>query len=280
MKLFRYFLEEPADQGGGGIDSFIPKDNPDGQGNPQEPAEPQKPENNPAWTSQLPKETRENAEVMKRISGHKNIVDLVNALIASEDAGKDALHVPTKDSKPEEVKEFFKKLGVPEKASDYALSDYGLDSESIRKTKEIFMEAAHRSALSKRQAENMWMSQVALYKAVVQINDAEAEKRKAAFEPAYSKLLEAEYPEATERDKAMKSEMALVTKFAQELGIGKALAESGLANDAEAMHKLAGYVKSHTPDFIQGGKAPQKQPEHKGKFDNYSPQFLEAAGAR
>jgi len=279
MKLFRYFLDEPTDQGGGGIDNFIPKDNPDDKGKPQEPDN-QKPEN-PAWTSQLPKETRENADIMKRISGHKNIVDLVNALIASEDAGKDALHVPTKDSKPEEVKEFFKKLGVPEKASDYALSDYDLDTESIKKTKEIFMEAAHRSALSKRQAENMWMSQVALYKAVVQINEAEAEKQKAAFEPAYSKLLEAEYPEATERDKAMKSEMALITKFSQELGIGKALADSGLANNAEVMHKLAGYVKSHTPDFIQGGKAPQaKHPAHKGKFDDYSPQFLEAAGVR
>ena len=261
-----------------GIDNIIPAAEPEVQA--EQPAENKetKPET-PAWHSQLPKEMRENADVIGRISGYKTIADLANALIKSEDAGKDALHLPTKDSTDEEVKAFFTKLGVPEKAEDYALSDYDLDPEAIKKSKEIFMAAAHKSALSKKQAANMWQSQVALYKAVSQLNAEAQQKVKDGFEPQYNKLLEAEYPEATEREKAIKGELGTVTKFAQELGIGKALAESGLVYDAEFMHKLAGYVKSNSPgEFIQSkGNEPAKD-NHGGSFDNYSDAFLKAAG--
>lgn len=264
-----------------GIDNLIPGNEPPaepGKGGQTPPAEPPKPEV-PAWHSQLPKEMRENAELTGRISGFKTIADLTNEFIKADDERKTALHLPTKDSTDEEVKAFFTRLGVPEKAEDYALSDYDLDPEAIKKSKEIFMAAAHKSALSKKQAANMWQSQVALYKAVSQLNEAAQQKVKDAFEPQYNKLLEAEYPEPTEREKAIKGEMAVVTKWTQEQGIGQKLIDSGLVYDAEFMHKLAGYIKSNSPgQFIQSkGNEPPKN-NHGGAFDNYSEQFLKAVG--
>ena len=275
MDLFKHIYFE---EDGVGVDQFIPEEKPTEE--PAAEASEQKEEKVelPAWTSQLPKDTRENAEVMKRIAGHKNIVDLVNAYIASDDAGKNALHIPGKDSKPEEVRAFFTKLGVPEKPGDYNLPDYDLEPESIAKSKELFMAAAHRSALTKRQAENMWMSEVAMFKAAGQISADKQQKIKDAFEPQYSRLLEAEYPEETARKKVMKEELAAVTKFAQEQGIGKALAESGIVYNPEVMHKLAAYIRSNSPEFIQGKKAPETQKASGGMFDNYSSAFLEAVG--
>lgn len=265
-----------------GIDGVIPTAEPEAQQAAQ-PAQPeaqpeQKPEV-PAWLSQLPKELREDKEKAGRISTFKTIADLANEFIKADDERKTALHLPTKDSTDEEVKAFFTRLGVPEKAEDYALSDYDLDPEAIKKSKEIFMAAAHKSALSKKQAANMWQSQVALYKAVSQINEAQAQKVKDSFEPAYNKLLEAEYPEATERDKAIKGELAVVTKWTQEQGIGQKLIDSGLVYDAEFMHKLADYIKSNSPgQFIQGKGGEPPKNNHGGAFDNYSEDFLKAVG--
>ena len=264
MELFKIYLE--ADNG---IDDIIPSAEPE----VQEEAKPEA----PAWHSQLPKELRENAEFTGRISSFKTIGDLANAYIKSEDSGKNAIHIPTKDSTEEEYKAFFKSLGVPDAPGDYNLSDYDLDPESIKRNKELFMEAAHKSALTRKQAQNMWMSEVAMYKAVAQLKAQADAKVKEAFEPSYGKLLEAEYPEESERKKVIKDELATVTKFAQEQGIGKALTESGLVYNAEVMHKLASYIKSNSPEFVEGKKAPEQKPTG-GVFDNYSEQFLAAVG--
>ena len=272
MDLYKHIYMD-ADTG---LDAVIPQAEP--ESTPAEKAEETKPEA-PAWLSQLPKEMRENKDVADRISGYKTIADLANAFIKADDDGKTALHVPTKDSTPEQVKDFFKKWGVPETPGDYNLSDYDIDPESIKKSKELFMAAAHKSALTKRQAENMWMSEVAMYKAVSQLRAEADQKVKDAFEPQYSKLLEAEYPEESERKKVIKEELAVVTKWTQEQGIAKKLVESGLVYDAEVMHKLAGYIKSNSAGgFVQGKKAPEQQRPSGGMFDNYSQAFLDAVG--
>ena len=96
-----------------GLDAVIPAAEPEPQAE-QPKAEPQetkeaKPES-PAWMSQLPKEMRES---MTELNGFKTIADLANDWKRSRDSEKDALHIPTKESTPEQVKEFFKKWGVP-----------------------------------------------------------------------------------------------------------------------------------------------------------------------
>ena len=259
-----------------GLDAVIPAAEPDTAQEAQEPQADAPKAEAPAWLSQLPKDMREN--MAESLSGFKTIADLANDWKRSKESEKNALHIPTKDSTPEEMKAFFTTLGVPEKASDYALSDYDLDPESIQKSKEIFMAAAHRSALTKRQAENMWMSEVAMYKAISKLNEQQSQKVKDAFEPSYGKLLEAEYPEESERKKVIRDELATVTKWTQEQGIGKALVDSGLAYNAEVMHKLARYIKSNSPEFVQGKSTPEQQRVQGGMFDNYSPDFLKASG--
>lgn len=279
MTDLRMFLMPDGEDAGAGIDNLIAPET-ETKEEVKEEVKENKPEL-PAWTSQLPKDLRDNADIMGRISGYKTIADLANAYVKSEDAGKDALHVPGKDSTEEERRAFFTKLGVPEKASDYNLSDYDLDPETLKKSKDIFMEAAHRSALSRRQAENLWMSEVAMFKAASELKATAEAKTKASFEPQYHKILEAEYPEQTEREKVIKGELGAVTKLAQELGIGKALADSGLIYDAEVMHKLAGYIKANEGgDIVAGGKAPAPKAERRGMFDTYNEQFLKAAGER
>ena len=269
--ILRYYMD--ADNG---LDNIIPSAEPETQATEQ--TEAPKVEA-PAWHSQLPKEMRENAELTGRISGFKTIADLANAYIKADDDGMNALHVPTKESSDEEVKAFFTKLGVPDSPNDYNLSDYDVDAEAIKRDKELFMAAAHKSALTKRQAQNLWMHEVAMFKAVSQLRAEADTKIKEAFEPSYNKLLEAEYPEETARKKAIKEELAVITKWTQEQGIGKALTESGIVYNAEVMHKLAQYIKSNSPEgLVQGKKAPEQQRVQGGMFDSYSPAFLEAAG--
>ena len=272
--LYRIFYD--ADNG---LDAVIPAAEPEPQAE-QPKAEPQetkeaKPES-PAWMSQLPKEMRES---MTELNGFKTIADLANDWKRSRDSEKDALHIPTKESTPEQVKEFFKKWGVPDTPTDYNLSDYDVDAEAIKKNKELFMAAAHKSALTKRQAQNLWMHEVAMFKAVSQLRAEAEQKYKDAFEPQYEKLLEAEYPEETARKKAIKDELAVVTKWTQDQGIGKALIESGIAYNADVMHKLAKYIKSNSPEgLVQGKSAPEQQRIQGGMFDNYSADFLKASG--
>ena len=261
-----------------GLDAVIPAAEPENapQAEAQEPQADAPKAETPAWLSQLPKDMRES--MAESLSGFKTIADLANDWKKSKDSEKDALHIPTKESTPEQVKEFFRKWGVPETPTDYNLSDYDVDADAIQKNKELFMAAAHKSALTKRQAQNLWMHEVAMFKAVSQLRAEAEQKYRDSFEPSYSKLLEAEYPEETERKKAIKDELGVVTKWTQEQGIGKALTESGIVYNAEVMHKLAQYIKSNSPEFVQGKAAPQQQRIQGGMFDNYSPDFLKASG--
>ncbi len=269
--LYRIFYD--ADNG---LDAVIPAAEPEPQTEEAKTETKEAKPESPAWMSQLPKEMRES---MTELNGFKTIADLANDWKKSKDSEKNALHIPTKESTPEQMKEFFTRLGVPEAPTDYNLSDFDVDADAIRKNKELFMSAAHKSALTKRQAQNLWMHEVAMYKAVSQLRAEAEQKHRDAFEPQYDKLLEAEYPEESERKKAIKDELAVITKWTQEQGIGKKLADSGLAYDAEVMHKLAQYIKSNSAGgLVQGKSAPDQQRIQGGAFDNYSAEFLKASG--
>lgn len=283
--------------GGAGIDDLVPPVNESDLNLPGDPGEPSDPGagdpagkdgdnpadptdpgvEDPAWFSQLPKEMRENADHKKALSGYKNLSDLAMAYIQNKKDLDGALRVPKKDAKPEEVKAFFTKLGVPEKEEDYELEDFDFKDAQLEIPKQIFRKVAFSSGLTKQQAKNVWLCEAAMSKAYANYNFKQKLALRDNFEPSYHKLLEAEYPVEAERTKAIKGEVDLVKSFLVETGLGQTMKHNGFIYNAEGMHSLANYIKKHTGSFVDS-KAGEHNDKKIGVMGNYSQEFLKAAG--
>jgi hypothetical protein len=98
------------------------------------------------WTTQLPKEIRENPELARKLSGFKKLGEFAKSYFELE--GK--TDIPGEGAKPEEVEAFWRKLGRPEKPESYAVAK--------NQNAETFVSAAHAARLTDGQATALWKS--------------------------------------------------------------------------------------------------------------------------
>ncbi len=231
----------------------------------------------PAWMSQLPKEMRENKDYMDALRGYKNLGELAKAHFDGKKQIEGMIRIPHKGDSDADVKAFFNKLGMPLDANEYDLGDYDMDPESLKLAKDLFRQTAHKNVLTKAQAKNLWESQVAMAKAVGNIQAKQAQKVIDSFEPRYNALLEPAYPVEADRQAAIKGEIGLVSSMLSESPIlAKAMKDSQLIYNPAIMHELASYVKKHTASFVDtkgGNNGLQKA----GEMGEYSPEFMEYA---
>lgn len=259
-----------------GIDNLIPDANstpetPPTGGTPEPEVTP-----DPAWFSQMPKETRDNYR--DALKGYKSISDLADAYMKGKKDLEGSIRIPTKDSSEEEQKKFFNTLGMPESMDEYEFpdGDYASLGVDVEKLRDVFRKAAWQSALTKKQAHNLWIKEMAMTKVMQGHREAEQQAIEKSFEPTYHKLLEAEYPVEAERTKAMKGEVELVQKFLTDTGLGKLFKDKNIIYDANAMHSISQYVKKHTGSFVDGVGDSGKKPA--GMMGNYSEEFMKRAG--
>jgi predicted secreted protein len=99
-----------------------------------------------AWTQQLSKETRENPEYSKGLSGFEKLDDLAKSYFELQKKSD----IPGEKATPEEKAAFWKKLGHPEKPENYAVAK--------QKGSETFATAAHAAHLTDEQATALWQT--------------------------------------------------------------------------------------------------------------------------
>lgn len=75
----------------------------------------------PAWTSQLPKEMRENADLMKTLGKFPKLENIAKSYSELESKLGKSLVMPGEGASEEEVNTFWQKLGKPESAEKYSI---------------------------------------------------------------------------------------------------------------------------------------------------------------
>lgn len=215
----------------------------------------------PKYFSQLKKEIAENEDVKKYAGSHADLNDLINDYTSSKKTLENALVFPGKDATKEQIVEFFGKLGVPKDVSGYTLNNYDMKEDDIKVLKDSFLQAAHKAALSNKQAQHMWAHIIATSKAGMKMISDNDQKMKDSFDPQYHKLMEKEYPVEAERTTAIKGEISLARAFMQRTGIGDAVAKSGLIYNPAFIHAIAQEEKSHKPSIIEGSSETLKKQE-------------------
>lgn len=121
---------------------------------------------NPKWMSQLDKESLNNADFIKQLGKFQNISDLAKGYSELEKKLGNSVTIPGSDASEEEARAFYQKLGVPETADGYSITDEG---------SEKYKEIAFKNNLTDAQAR-------AVYKAFQDIGRAAIEQNKANLE--------------------------------------------------------------------------------------------------
>lgn len=228
------------------------------------------------YYSQLDKDTAGNKDIMDRVKGYKSVSELAKGYADLSKRMDGALVVPTKDSSVDEVKAYFRALGVPEKAEDYNLSDGDYSPETIKALKENFQkEVLYRNGITKHQGEKVWNACLKMLQSERDMNIANYEKAKASFEERHSNLLREQYPVEADRKAAMNEDMSLAAEFFSESGLGQFFKQTGLVYNPEVMHKLAQYHKATRASGVMGKGGESRRSE--GVFSQ-GKEFMEAYG--
>jgi len=186
-----------------------------------------------------------------------------------KEALDNSLRIPGKDSSYDDVKAFFQKIGMPEKAEDYGLSDYDLDPAEIADMKRNFMDSAHRSGLTKVQANNLWKHEAATYAAFKRSAQAQVEELTKNLDQRYDAVLKDEYPDDTRRAERMTLERNLFTEVVGKANLGEYLSKTGLNLNPNFMHALATFYEkyAHSDPASQGaGRAETEAERLKRKY--------------
>lgn len=109
----------------------------------------------PGWTNATTKELRADPRFAAFASKFKSFDDAVKSAIELESKIGSMASIPGKESKPEEIAEFYQKLGVPEKPEGYDLKKHEGLAYSDENLAE-YREFAHKLHLTKEQAAAMF----------------------------------------------------------------------------------------------------------------------------
>lgn len=110
------------------------------------------------YPESFPKEFHGNPTIMKHVNaetGEINVGNVMSSLIhAQKLVGADKLIKPTDATTPEEMRNFYTSLGVPEKIEDYKITAEGFNAEDP--ASKGFVEAAHAAGVLPKQAEALY----------------------------------------------------------------------------------------------------------------------------
>lgn len=191
---------------------------------PGEPTEPNSLEGFPDYSHRLTREIRESYTDL--IKENDNASDFIIAL------SKQGLTLPAEDATPEEVSEFFTKLGKPETAEGYTLpkAPAAMKNEEFNSN---FEKVAHSANLTKNQADTMYNSWLDMTSDALKV---ETDRRAAAKETAQREL-------STKHGDKLPAIMSNTAKAYKHFFGDKAemLEMSDLGNDIEFIGKMAKY---------------------------------------
>lgn len=154
--------------------------------------------------------------------------DLLNAVV-----------IPDKDSTPEQIRDFFTRIGMPEKKEGYKLSDYDIDPTEIAGFKQHFIDACYRAGLTRGQAATVWRNQAAEYTALKNSIISTAQGVKDSYPQRMEALMKQDYPDDTRRAQRTTEEANLYKAYCSTTGLGEYFEKTGLSYNPEFVHKVA-----------------------------------------
>lgn len=236
----------------------------------------QNPYSDVKYYSQLDKETAGNKDVMERVKGYKSVSDLAKGY--SELAGRmdRSITIPDQNSSDDEVRDYFRKLGVPENENGYELSDGDYNPDMLKELKSQFRsQVLYRNGLTKVQGEKVWEAALNMLKAERDRNLANYEEAKRSFGERHDALLRKEYPVDADRKAAMNEDISYASEFLSETGLGKFFKDMGLVYNPEVIHRLAQYHRDRSARGVMGEGGESRQ---SNELFQQGKQFREAYG--
>ncbi len=202
---------------------------------------------------------------------HQN--DLAMAFVKATDSINNAIIVPDKvNATPEEIKEFYKKMGIPESAEGYEFEVDEKNEDMVLISKEIGKQAI-KSGLTKSQGKEVFN----FVKTLVEVgNKEEQEKLKTAEDTLDERLLEFHQGNKDKRDEINNRFKAFLVKIGSKEAVEE-LKKTGLLYNPDFITRIAGIHKELGDDkFLPGSRKTTKS--SKGKMGTYSSEFEDFVG--
>ena len=210
------------------------------------------------YLSQLPKEYQKDdfTGIEDIGSLYKSYKSMSAELDDLRKHGKDGyIKIPTAESSPEDLKEYWETIGVPKEGPDgYHTMKYdGMADLSYEYMAPLFREAAYRNGLSRKQAEGMWLNLASTVQGYVIVAEKQVKDYTESFDSRYSDLLKDEIPDETRRKDRIEQEKGAVRDFGEATGTLDMLEKTGLTLTPSFMHSLASWYSKIKPLSIFNG---------------------------
>lgn len=217
----------------------------------------------PAYFSQFNPDKRGSEDYARYLGDKATITDVADAYVALAKNADKSLVLPGPEATREEQLSFLTKLGVPETADGYEITDEA--------QKKILAPEFHKMGLTKGQAKGVTAMFNNLAKAGNDMLAGAKQSRIDSFDARLDAALAKSYPNKAERTEAAKETMALFQRSIQRTGLGKSFEAAGQIYDADFVMKVAQDEKSRNgAGFVQGAAAP---PQPEGLFGDYDDSF-------
>ena len=279
MNYKRMVFLTPDDGGAGGAE---PAPAPEAIDAPPVAQEPEYPK--PKYYSQIApaKADSEEYKALYKYQKLDELTDATLALLKENDALKKGAErsIVVPDGKdPEAVKEFARKLGIPDGPDGYSMKTLSKmqvsedDMAMIRKR-------CHAAMLTDRQAEQFGVILMEMTKANLEKSAKYLQERKDNFRTNLSATYK-EYESFVDRASAADRDIAAFNSFAEETGLKDLLAKTGVALNTDFVKAVANYARKHSGQVqvqsFPGGEG--KQDESKGATI-YGSEFMKRYGGR
>ena len=280
MKIYkRMVFLAPDDGGAGGAE---PAPAPEAIDAPPVAQEPEYPK--PKYYSQIApaKADSEEYKALYKYQKLDELTDATLALLKENDALKKGAErsIVVPDGKdPEAVKEFARKLGIPDGPDGYSMKTLSKmqvsedDMAMIRKR-------CHAAMLTDRQAEQFGVILMEMTKANLEKSAKYLQERKDNFRTNLSATYK-EYESLVDRESAADKDIAAFNSFAEETGLKDLLAKTGVALNTDFVKAVANYARKHSGQVqvqsVPGGEG--KKDESKGA-PIYGSEFMKRYGGR
>ena len=221
--------------------------------------------------------TQFSPEIREKYSGYFEslpyINDLAMAHIKATDRMKNAIIVPDKEKgTPEEIKDFFKKMGIPENAEGYEIKADEKDEDMVALSNEV-AKFSSKESFTKTQGQNTFE----FIKNLVGIGKKEESERLKKLEDTVDeRLLEFHEGDKDKRDETNNRFKAFLVRIGSKEAVEE-LKKTGLLFDPDFMTRIAGIHKELGDDkFLPGGRKTTKT--SKGRMGDYSSDFEDFVG--
>ena len=238
----------------------------------------------PKYYSQIAP-AKADSEEYKALYKYQKLDELTDAAIALQKEnealkkGAERSIVVPDGKDPEAVREFARKLGIPDGPEGYSMKTLSKmqvsedDMAMIRKR-------CHAAMLTDRQAEQFGVILMEMTKANLEKSAKYLQERKDNFRTNLSATYK-EYESLVDRESAADKDIAAFNSFAEETGLKDLLAKTGVALNTDFVKAVANYARKHSGQVqvqsVPGGEG--KKDESKGA-PIYGSEFMKRYGGR